>query len=183
MSSRSTASPVTFELVLGQLRRRDFAVLSTATEEGAPHSAGVVYGVSAPGRALAIYVMTRKHLKKVRNIEHDPRVSLVIPVTRRILWFEPPPSIQLRGSAEVLDWRDEGGVESFRRFWMGRRILRMYEEFYRRGERRICFLKIAPVPVISTYMVGHSVWGLSKRMESGMGEVVIPAEYRSAAVC
>jgi hypothetical protein len=53
--------PVTFELVLGHLRKRDFAVLSTINAESKPHSVGVTYGVSRPGRDVAIYVMTRKH--------------------------------------------------------------------------------------------------------------------------
>lgn len=51
-----------------------------------------------------IYVMTRRHLRKARNIAHNARVSLVIPLTRRILWFLPPPTIQLQGHAELLDW-------------------------------------------------------------------------------
>ena len=36
---------VTVDLVLDQLRKRDFAVLSTVDEEQRPHSAGVNYGV------------------------------------------------------------------------------------------------------------------------------------------
>src|SRR5580765_3913572 len=93
----------TFALVLRQLRKRDFAVLSTVDENGIPHSAGVNYGVSRPGRDFALYVMTRRHLKKARNIAQNPHVSLVIPVTRRLLWFLPPPTIQLHGKAEILE--------------------------------------------------------------------------------
>jgi general stress protein 26 len=71
---------VTFELVLNRLRSCHFAVLSTVDKEGMPHSAGVNYGVSKPGDELAIYVMTRRHLQKTRNIAHNPDISLVIPV-------------------------------------------------------------------------------------------------------
>src|SRR5512147_176715 len=63
---------VTFDVVLSQLRKRDFAVLSTADAEGNPHAAGVNYGVSRPGRDFALYVMTRRHLKKARNIAQNP---------------------------------------------------------------------------------------------------------------
>ncbi len=60
-------------------------MLSTVSGAGTPHSAGVNYGVSRPGRGVAIYVMTRKHLQKARNIARNPSVSLVVPLTRR-LW-------------------------------------------------------------------------------------------------
>jgi Pyridoxamine 5'-phosphate oxidase len=128
---------VTFELVLSQLRKRDFAVLSTISEERRPYAAGVNYGVSRPGRGLAIYVKTRRHLHKTRNIVRNPNVSLVVALTRRLLWFLPPPTIQLHGRAEILDWTDEERTDVFRRFWMGRRILEAYEESHRRGEIRM----------------------------------------------
>lgn len=171
---------VTFELVLSHLRKRDFAVLSTIRTESRPHSVGVNYGVSRPGRDLVIYVMTRKHLQKARNIAQNPNVSLVVPLTRRLLWFLPPPTIQLHGHAEIVDWTDEEGTDVFRRFWMGRRILEAYRESHRRGETRICFLKITPDPVVYTYMVGYSIWQLRRRMESGAAKVVISPEYRSS---
>lgn len=169
----------TFALVLRQLRERDFAVLSTVDENGIPHSVGVNYGVSRPGRDFALYVMTRRHLKKARNIAQNPNVSLVIPVTRRLLWFLPPPTIQLHGTAEILEWTDAEGTEVFQHFWMGRRILKAYNESHSRGETRICFLKITPDPIITTYMVGYSIWEIRKRMESGAAKVVIPPAYRS----
>jgi general stress protein 26 len=111
---------VTVELALRELRAHNFAVLSTVDEEGAPDAAGVTYGVSAPGRDLALYVMTRRHLKKARNIARDPRVALVVPLPRRVFRFVPPATIQLRGRAEILDWTDEEGTDVFRRFWLGR---------------------------------------------------------------
>jgi hypothetical protein len=55
---------------------------------------------------------------------------------------------------EILDWTDEDGTDVFRRFWMGRRILEGYRASHRRGETRICFLRITPDPLVSTYMVG-----------------------------
>lgn len=72
--------------------------------------------------------MTRRHLKKARNIAGNPNVSLVIPLARGLLWFLPPPCIQISGRAEILDWTDAAGSEAFRRFSMGRRILAMYED-------------------------------------------------------
>jgi general stress protein 26 len=172
---------MTFDLVLGLLRRRDFAVLSTVGQEGRPHSVGVNYGVSRPGRDLVIYVMTRRHLQKARNIAQNPNVSLVVPLTRRLLGFLPPPTVRLHGGAEIVDWTDEAGTDVFKRFWVGRRILEAYQESHRRGETRTCFLKITPDPVVYTYMVGCSIWQIRKRMESGAAQVLIPPEYRTLA--
>jgi general stress protein 26 len=172
---------VTFEVVLAHLRTRDFAVLSTVSNESTPHAAGVNYGVSRSGRDLVIYVMTRRHLEKARNIARNPNISLVVPLTRRLLWFLPPPTIHLHGRAEIVDWTDEEGTDVFRRFWIGGRILEAYQASHRRGETRICFLKIMADPEISTYMVGCSIWQLRSRMESGAAKVVIPPEYRPSA--
>ncbi|KKB98766.1 pyridoxamine 5'-phosphate oxidase [Mycobacterium nebraskense] len=170
MSARS----VRFELVLRHLGKQHFAVLSTSDENGIPYAAGVNYGISTPAEDLVIYVMTRRHLRKARNIAQNPNVSLVVPLTRRLLWFLPPPTIQLRGRAEILDWRDTEGIDVFERFWLGRRILKGYRNYHRRGETRICFLKITLDPVIRTYMVGANVWQVSRRMESGAAKLIIP---------
>jgi hypothetical protein len=157
----------TADRVLAALRAHDFA--------GHPHAAGVTYGLSPPDRGLALYVMTRRHLTKARDIAHNPHVALVIPLRRRLLWLVPPATVQLRGRAEILDWSDPEGTEVFRRSWRGRRILAAYAQARRRGETRVCFLRITPDPVARTYGVGHSVWALRRRMEAAAGRVVLPA--------
>lgn len=162
---------VTLKRVLRELATHNFAVLSTVDEHGRPDSAGVNYGVSARGDALALYVMTRRHLKKARNIAHNPQVSLVVALPRPVFRFVPPPTIQLRGRAEILDWTDVDGTNVFRGFWVGRQILSAYEEARRRGETRVCFLRITLEPVIRTYGVGHSIWKLRRHMEGGTGTV------------
>jgi hypothetical protein len=43
----------------------------------------------------------------------------------------------------------------------------------RRGETRICFLKITPEPLVHSYMVGTTVFGLVRHMEAGAGQVGI----------
>jgi hypothetical protein len=101
----------------------------------------------------------------------------VVPLTRRLLWFLPPPTVQLHGQAEIVDWTDQEGTDVFKRFWMGRRILDGYQKSYRRGESRICFLKITPDPVINTYLVGSNIWQVRRRIESGAAKVVNPHEY------
>jgi general stress protein 26 len=168
---------VTPDLVLRELRRHNFAVLSTVAEDGTPSSAGVNYGVTAPGKDLALYIMTRRQLRKARNIARNPRVSLVVPLPRRVLQFVPPATIQLSGTAEILDWTHKEGIEVFRRFWMGLSILEGYAEARRRGETRICFLRITLDPIIRTYAVGYSAWELRRNMESAAATVHIPPEY------
>lgn len=164
---------VTLDQVVRHLWKRDFGVLSTADVQGRPHAVGVLYGVSLPGTPLAISVMTRRHLQKARNIAANPSVSFVVPLTRRLLWFLPPPCIQFRGTAEILDWKDEAGAQTFQAFSMGRRIMRMYDELRHRGETRTCFLRIAPDREVSTYMVGYSIWDMRRRMETGMEKVQV----------
>ena len=170
--ARTAASRgVTLNRVLRELSAHNFAVLSTVDQHGWPDSAGVNYGTLARGDALVLYVMTRRHLKKARNIAHNPQVSLVVPLPRRVFRFVPPATIQLRGLAEILDWTDLDGTNVFRGFWMGRQILSAYEKSRRRGETRVCFLRITLDPVVRTYGVGHSIWNLRRHMEAGTGIV------------
>ena len=131
------------------------------------------YGVSIRNGEITLYVMTRAHLQKARDIESDPRVALVVPIGRRVAWFVPPATIQLRGRAEIIDGADEVGTGVFRGFWIGRRIFKAYEQWRRQGETRICFLKITPDSDVRTYMVGSKLWDLSRGMEAGAGRVVI----------
>lgn len=175
----ATSQRVTSEQVLRQLRKHNFAVLSTVGTDGRPHAAGVNYGVSRLDRELALYVMTRTHLLKTRNIARNPAVSLVVPLPRRLLWFLPPATIQLHGRAEILDWTNVEGTEVFRHFWMGRRILASYQESHRRGETRICFLRIILNPEVATYMVGTGVWELRRRMEAGAAKVILSAAQQA----
>jgi Pyridoxamine 5'-phosphate oxidase len=164
---------VTPAVVLAELRDHTFAVLSTADEEGRPDSAGVNYGISVTGSGPVIYVMTRRHLRKARNIARNPNVALVVPLSRRLLWFLPPATIQLRGRAELVEWSDEVGTAVFRTFWVGRRILDAYSASRRRGDDRVCFIKITPDPLVRTYMVGYGIWELRNRMEAGAASVII----------
>ena len=167
----ATSRAVTLKRVLRELSTHNFAVISTVDEHGRPDSAGVNYGTSARGDALVLYVMTRRHLKKARNIANNPQVSLMVPLPRRVFRFVPPATIQLRGRAEILDWTDVDGTNVFRGFWMGRQILSAYAKSRRRGETRVCFLRITLDPVMRTYGVGHSIWNLRRHMEAATGSV------------
>ena len=64
---------------------------------------------------------------------------------------------------------------------MGRQILRAYDRSRRRGETRVCFVRIALDPEVRTYMVGRGVLEVRRRMESGAGRVLLPT--RPAVPC
>jgi general stress protein 26 len=161
LSDRNLAYPA----VLRTIRRQHFAVLSTSDTAGHPASAGVTYGLARSGEVM--YVMTRRHLQKARNIAANPEVSLVVPIPRRLLWPFPPATLQLRGHAKIIDWTDAEAREVFSGFLLGWQITNSYRELHQRGESRICFLRIDLDPVIRTYLFGTSIWRTRRSMESG----------------
>lgn len=166
MSERILAYPT----VLRAMRRQHFAVLSTSDTAGHPASAGVTYGLTRSGAVM--YVMTRRHLQKTRNIAVNADVSLVIPIPRRLLWPVPPATLQLHGRATILDWTNAEAREVFSGFLLGRQIINSYQELHRRGESRICILRIDLEPVIRTYLVGTSIWRARRSMESGSATAI-----------
>lgn len=163
---------LSYAQVLRTMRRQHFAILSTSSPAGTPASAGVTYGLARSGATM--YVMTRRHLQKARNIAVNPEVSLVIPLPRRMLWGLPPATIQLCGRAVIVDWADAEAQRVFKGFWVGRQILTSYEKLRILGESRICFLRVDLDPVIRTYMVGRSIWQVRSRMEAGRATVIRP---------
>ncbi|MCV7346076.1 pyridoxamine 5'-phosphate oxidase family protein [Mycolicibacterium rhodesiae] len=170
----------TYAEVLRDIRRQHFAVLSTSDTTGTTASAGVTYNLGRSG--ATIYVMTRRHLQKARNIAVNPEVSMVIPIPRKLLWGLPPATIQLRGHAKVVDSADIEARGVFSGFWLGRQILTSYEQLRNQGETRICFLRIDLDPLIRTYMVGTPMWQTRSRMEAGSATVVRPGDQGPAVM-
>jgi hypothetical protein len=166
---------VSAERLIREISSHHFAVLATSATHDVPHSAGVSYGSAIENGSLVIYVMTRRHLRKARDIAAQARVSLVIPLERRLLWLVPPGTIQLSGRAELLPQGDERGVSVSRSFLLGRRILRAYRAMSESGERRVCFVRIAVDPLVQSYMVGVSLVSVLRRMESGTASTHLTA--------
>jgi hypothetical protein len=65
-----------FAAVESALRSRSFGTLSTLSEQGRPHATGVVYALSPPAAALALYVTTRSTTRKVRSVPGHRRGAL-----------------------------------------------------------------------------------------------------------
>ena len=158
---------VSAERLIREVSSHHFAVLATSATNDAPHSAGVSYGSAIEHGRLVIYLMTRRHLRKARDVAAQPSVSLVIPLERRLLWLVPPATIQLNGRAALLPQDDARGLSVFGSFLLGRRILMAYRAMSTRGERRVCFVRIAIDPLARSYMVGVGLASVLRRMESG----------------
>ncbi len=158
---------VSAETLRRQIQSEHFAVLATTGTDGSADSAGVSYRAVVESGELVLYVMTRRHLRKARDIAREPRVSLVIPIRRRLLWFMPPATVQLRGEAELLPQDDQRGTLAFHGFFLGRRILAAYRAMRLRGDDRICFVRITLDATARSYMVGKSLWQVIRRMEAG----------------
>src|SRR5262249_36611459 len=167
---------LTFEDLIQRLRRRHFGVLSTADAQGRPQAAGIVYAVSH--ERTDFYAMTRTHLQKARNLVVTPHVALVVPLIHLAVPFLPPPCIQFQGTAQILDRSDASGRAAFESFLLGGTICRAYRELERRGETRVCFVRIRPGPVMFAYAVPTPLWRLVADMERGAAKVVVPVEHR-----
>ena len=167
--------PATAATVVRELVRQHFAIVSTTSPAGAPDSAGISFAATREAGELVLYFMTRRHLRKARNIDLCGRVSLVVPLPRRVLWFVPPATLQLHGTATLLHWTDPRGTEVFQRFWLGRRILSGYRAAFAGGERRICFVRVVVDRDVRGYMVGSSLWTVSRDMKHGAVRVRLGA--------
>lgn len=168
---------VSAEALRGQIRSQHFAILATTGTDGSADSAGVSYAAVVESGQLVLYVMTRRHLRKARDIARQPRVSLVIPIRRRLLWFMPPATVQLRGEAELLPQDDQRGTLAFQGFFVGRRILAAYRAMRLRGDDRICFVRITLDATARSYMVGTSLWQVIRRMEAGAATTDLRGKY------
>jgi general stress protein 26 len=162
----------TFEFVEKQLRKKTFGILSTADLEGKPHSTGVLYAISS--EKFLFFILTARGYKKVRNIEANPYVSLVVPFPHYFLRFVPDSTVQIQGIAEIVPFDDPEAQKAFSQ----RRILKMMLERSCRLNIKdeLVFIKIKPNRKIFCYALGMGIMELWKNLESGEYAVTIPEE-------
>lgn len=91
------ADPALGPLVRKAVARRRYAVVATASAEGRPHSAGVLYQLAGS----ELWWSTHEASRKARNIAANPRIGITIPV-RRVPVGGPPSAVQIQGPAEVV---------------------------------------------------------------------------------
>ena len=168
MSSRNE---IPLELIDKYIRKAFFGMLGTVSPKNRPHVAGVAYGVSEKDQPLVLYVVTRENTAKVRNIRHDNHVSFLIPFTRRILRFLPPPVIHFQGTAELLPFSSSEARTAFRRRLALRTALAQAETNHQTDPS--VFIKIRPDRKIFSFALGLKPWDLLKlRKNARMGQQV-----------
>lgn len=141
----TTARP-TAPAIYRALTKRSFATLATTSDRGHPHSAGVLY--AAVGTDL--WVSTMRASRKARNIAHNDRVAVTVPVRR--IPFGPPSSIHFQGRARIIDLDDP----ELRRLASNGSL----KSITGHGELELeggCFLKITPKDRLLTYGLGLSL--------------------------
>jgi hypothetical protein len=167
-------APFPFDYVEKQLRKKNFGILTTVTQEGRPHSVGVVYAMAPPGQQFfCLYLITRPVLKKARNIRDNPNVSFVVPFPHYLFPSIPPRCIQFQGRAELLPIDDDPiVVKAFRSSIV---LKRSMEHSLRLGES--VFIRIVPDKKIFCFGIGASLLRFlipSQNKNLGNFYVIIP---------
>jgi general stress protein 26 len=156
------------ERTLRAIRRRSFAVLSTVSDAGFPHAAGVAYDTVG----TTIYVNTHRASRKARNVAANPRVALVVPVRR--LPVGPPFNVQFQGRAEVLTMDDPEISEH-----LGAGRLSKITGHGELEEPDGCFLRIRPTGTLHTYGLGVSALAVARDpLHVGPRSVALPPGER-----
>jgi len=159
-----------YSIVEKELRRKSFGVITTVDAESRPHATGILYGVSPKGKPLRIYILTKGNAAKVRHINKNPNVSLLVPYPHHILRVIPDSTITIRGTAEITTMEDPDFKEAFNQ----KRVLRMNLEVDPETLRKAVVIKITPEPVIQCYGVGISLMELGRDPTGASYKVRIP---------
>ncbi|MFX0052631.1 MAG: pyridoxamine 5'-phosphate oxidase family protein [Candidatus Hermodarchaeota archaeon] len=160
-----------FSFVEKQIRKKTFGVLTTLNKDGTPHTTGILYGVSPPSSKFALYSLTSKNYKKVRNIKANPRVSFLIPFPHYYIRFAPSSTVTFQGKANFLSVEDPIIQDIFSK----KRVLRLILKEIEGGEREnITFIKVKPYPKVLCYGLGYNVFKLRKGHTKGGYSVRIP---------
>ncbi|MFX1281712.1 MAG: hypothetical protein ACFFA3_20340, partial [Promethearchaeota archaeon] len=134
------------------------------------------YGTAPSNLKFALYVLTDRNHKKVKNIEINNSVSFVIPFPHHILRFVPGSCVQFQGIAKIVPFSDNKAQDSFRN---GPKILKMnlkQASKISNIEERVVFIKIIPNKKLFCYGLGFNLMKLRKNVESGVYFVNIPDE-------
>ena len=151
MSDPTIAEDAQAARVLRAIRRRSFAVLSTVSDAGYPHAAGVAY--ASVGSTL--YVNTLRSSRKALNVVTHGRVAVVIPVRR--LPVGPPFTVQFQARATLLSSDDPeiaGHIDAG--------TLRSISSHGELDEPEGCFVRIVPNGRVQTYGIGVSAIAVAR---------------------
>ncbi len=162
-----------FKFIEREIRNKSFGILNTINPDGNPHTTGILYGVSKPEVEFALYLLTSKYYRKVKNIQRNENVSFVIPFPHHIFRFAPSGTITLNGTAEVVPINTEEIIKIFSE----KRILRLIiADINFEKEDELIFIKLNPNPKILCYGVGINILKLRGSHTTGGYSVTIPVE-------
>lgn len=148
---KSQPAPFGFDYVERKLRSKTFGILSTVSQDVRPHSVGVVYGVSPPGKPFCLYLITRPVLKKARNIAQNPNISFVVPFPYFVLRPFPQSCIQFQAKAEIVPIDNSDATRAYERSVV---LRRSKEHSLRLGES--IFIKVVPDEKIFSFGISAS---------------------------
>jgi len=161
-----------FDIVEREVRKKTFGVISTVDSKGRPHSTGIIYAVSPPGERLAFYIVTQSRAAKVRNIEGNPNVSLVVTFPHHFLRFIPDSTVMFRGKADILSLDDEGAQQAFGQKAMTRMNLKVDSEVLKES----VVIRIRPSKSVYCYGVGIGLNTMRKDPTAARYKVTIPPD-------
>ncbi|MFW9908545.1 MAG: pyridoxamine 5'-phosphate oxidase family protein [Candidatus Thorarchaeota archaeon] len=162
-----------FEYIEKQLRKKSFGVLSVVTNQGSPHSTGVIYTIAPKPHPFHFYILTGADYRKTAYIRKNPNVAFLVTFPHYWLRFVPANVVHFQGTADILPFGDRIGMESFQQ----NRIARMnLETDYPKEE--MVFLRIIPPRKLNVYGLGIPLMQMrSAHTEAGY-KVEIPKELR-----
>jgi nitroimidazol reductase NimA-like FMN-containing flavoprotein (pyridoxamine 5'-phosphate oxidase superfamily) len=163
-NDRSEQAPSLTELTTA-IGHRSVCTLATSSSRNRPHAATVIY--AAVGTTL--YVNTDRSSRKARNVAENPHVGVVIHVRR--LPVGPPSSVQLQGTAEVVDMDDPEIVALVE---AGR--LKKVTGHGELDRPDGCFIRIRPGRKVTTYGLGMSLWQLLRDPLNAAGSIELPTD-------
>jgi nitroimidazol reductase NimA-like FMN-containing flavoprotein (pyridoxamine 5'-phosphate oxidase superfamily) len=162
-----------FSFVEKQIRKKTFGVLTTVNKDGTPHTTGILYGISPPSSKFALYSLTSKSYKKVRNLTQNPEVSFLIPFPHYYIRFAPSSTVTFQGIAEFISVENAGIQDTFSK----KRALRLILKEIESGEQEnMTFIKIKPHPKVLCHGLGFNVFKLRKGHVKGGYSVRIPGD-------
>ena len=145
--------------------------------DGSPHTTGILYGVSKPDTEFALYLLTSKKYRKIRNILNNPKISFIIPFPHHHMRFVPSGTITLNGVAKIVPINTE---EDIIEIFFEKRILKLIiaDIDFEKNENYV-FIKIEPDPKILCFGVGLNIWKLRGSHTEGGYSITVPPERRS----
>ena len=170
-----TDSRFSFDFVESQVRKKTFGVLSTIDSKGRPHSTGIIYAVGSPDSPFALYSIVGVKYAKVRNINQNPKVSLVVTYPHYWIRFAPASYVMFRGTAEIIPDSDPGGRWAMSQTRIGRMNLQTDAEEL---GMEFAYIKITPEPTVFCYGLGFGLMEQRKEHANLEYKVTIPEERR-----